>query len=222
MAELAAPSVVGRSFPIIGRFIMGQTLLKRRLLVAAASLMAIALSSTSANAAIIVSPTLSVGDAYYVGLINDGIPSNPADEVSYINNLITLATGAGNTTIGSETYNRISSTNTQTFATAVTTNSAKDESENPSTILTGVFQYIIGKYDASQAGSLVWFNADGFSGTVTVPSTLNGKGVSHISVYNRGSPGGGVEEIPEPLSIVVWSVLGAAALGGVYIRRSRR
>ncbi len=36
-------------------------------------------------------------DTLRLGQVNDGIPSNPADEVDYINNLLTLALGTGPT-----------------------------------------------------------------------------------------------------------------------------
>ena len=41
--------------------------------------------------------SLTIGDAFYVGSINDGIPSNPADQQGYVAYLITLAKGAGDT-----------------------------------------------------------------------------------------------------------------------------
>ena len=37
---------------------------------------------------------LTVGDAFYIGHINDGIPSSEASEATYINSLLDLAAGA--------------------------------------------------------------------------------------------------------------------------------
>jgi hypothetical protein len=125
---------------------------------------------------------LTIGDAKYLGSINDGIPSNPSDEAGYINNLVTLAAGAGNTVIGTETYNRVGSTLAGPFPAATSTDSVKDESGGTTIDATG-FTYVIGKYDAHLAGSLVWMIGPG-DGEVTLPDKYNGKGLSHISLYN--------------------------------------
>jgi hypothetical protein len=164
-------------------------------------------AATQANALL-----LGIGDSNYVGKIVDGIPSNPADEVVYINNLITLAAGAGVTAIGTETYDRISSTNAGPFPTATTTSSFKDETgTNTANVLGRV--YVIGKYDAAQAGSLLWYLPEGFT-DVTLPATLNGHGISHISAYNvvGGGTGG---EVPEPATIMLVGIglLGAGIAG---------
>lgn len=176
---------------------------------------------------------LSFGDANYVGLINDGVPSNPADEARYINNLITLGAGQGDTVIAnpppppgtSETYNRVSSTLSPLggFPTATDVGADKSNSGNSTVILTTGFKYILGKYDATSAGSLVWYSATGFSGSVTLPSSYNGHGISHISVYNpTNGGGGGIEEVPEPVSLAVWALLSVVAIGAVIVRQSSR
>lgn len=146
---------------------------------------------------------LTVGDSQYLGQIVDGIPSNPAAEAGYINNLRTLAAGAGPTDIGTETYDRINSTVAGPFPEATSTGSVKDESGGDTIDATG-FQYVLGKYDAAQAGSLVWF-LGGDDGEVTLPSTLNGFEISHISLYN---PEGVV--IPEPGTLLL---LGSGIVG---------
>jgi hypothetical protein len=139
---------------------------------------------------------LTQGDAFYLGSINDGIPSNPTDEASYINFLKTLAAGAGDTDNPAagddEIYNRVGSTVAGPFPTAVTTGSLKDETGTLTVNSTG-FTYVLAKYDAGDAGSLVWF-INGSVSEVTLPATLNGKGLSHISLYDPGTtnvPDGG-------------------------------
>lgn len=168
--------------------------------------------STGAQAVVI-----SVTDAEYLGLINDGIPSNPANEAIYINNLTTLAAGAGNTVIGTETYNRLGSTLAGPFPAVTDTDAFKNEDGIATVTLTGTFQYVLGKYDASQAGSLVWFFADGITGEITLPGSLNGLGISHISAYNMTDCC--TRTVPEPGTL---SLLGGVLLGVGILRRRRK
>ncbi len=156
---------------------------------------------------------LSIGDANYLGLINDGIPANPALEVDYINDLITLAAGAGDTDIGTETYNRLNSTLAGPFSPAVLAGAKKDEISPFYPFDATGYEYIIGKYDASQAGSLVWYFAGGFSGNLSqLPATLNNQGLSHISAYNSNSIG---NPVPEPATMILFAagLIGLAGFG---------
>jgi hypothetical protein len=152
--------------------------------------LALALTASSAFAT-----TLAIGDANYVGSINDGIPSNPDDEASYINYLTTLAAGAGNTQLPAgtgEIYNRQGSTLAGPFPEALASPTFKDETGNQTTSVSGTYQYVVAKYDAAAAGSLVWYFSGGITGSVTVPLTYNDREVSHISFYNAASvPEGG-------------------------------
>jgi len=169
--------------------------------------------ATHASASLEEGPiNLTQGGDFYLGYINDGIPSSPAHEASYINNLITLADEQGNTVIGSETYNRLGSTVAGPFPDANTTMALKDESDGVTSItLANIYTYIVGKYDAGQAGSLVWYFPMGVTGQVIPQSTLNGLGLSHISAYNFAP-------IPEPASLLVW---GGLALVSTYVARRR-
>jgi hypothetical protein len=172
----------------------------RYLLSAAAGLGLLAASAVS------YAIPLNIGDANYLGRIVDGIPSNAANEIVYINNLITLGAGAAATPCGTETCDRLNSTLVGPFPDAELAGAARDDTGGTTVDATD-FQYILGKYDAAQAGSLVWFFASGAPGDVTLPSTLNGLGLSHISLYN---PGGGGQEVPEPGTLLM---LGAGLLG---------
>jgi len=146
--------------------------------------------------------SMTISNSYYVGSINDGIP--PSGEAGYINALITLAPNTGDTVIGSEIYNRFGST--LVGLPMVTGVTVKDETGGL-TINTMGWTYVLGKYDASQAGSLVWY-LGGTVDEVTLPATYNGKALSHISLYNLVPDGGsGV------------ALLGIALVGIDYLRR---
>ncbi len=171
----------------------------------AVSLALVGLLVTASNAS-----ALAIGDANYLGTVNDGIPSSPANEVGYINTLTTLAAGAGDILIGTETYNRVTSALAGPFPTAVLAGGGKLDTGNPVLALPGTFQYILGKYDAEAAGSLVWYFAEGTS-SVTLPATFNSRGLSHISWFNAAPsvPDGGVTAM----------LLGMALSGLAMLRR---
>lgn len=154
--------------------------------------------------------SLSYGDSYYLGYIWDGIPSSLDWEAVYINNLTTLSTGAGPTTIDSETYDRTESSLTGPFPFPDALTATKpDDSGGTSFSAIGQF-YILGKYDGPNAGSLVWFKSDGFTGDITLvekwgPTILDEDGqditklygISHISALNQ-SDEPPETPIPEP------------------------
>jgi hypothetical protein len=180
---------------------------------------AFALMGSLASAAV-----LTQGDANYVGLINDNIPSNPASEVDNINGLIQLAAGAAvqdcpDPATAGENCDRLGSTLAGPFAAAIDPGDDSQKVGNVLTInLTESFQYILGKYDAGSAGALVWYFAGGISGEITLPGTLNGLGLSHISWYNLTEGGGDDDEIPEPGSL---ALLGLGLLAAAGARRKR-
>ncbi len=133
---------------------------------------------------------LTFGDQYYIGHINDGIPSSPADEVSYINNLITLGTEQPVTPIGTEAYDRLDSALVASFPTAVITDNYRDESGNNLGIDVTGYKYLLAKYDAFHAGSYVW-DVSGLTGEIAIPAAdppCGQYGLSHYSLYNYKPP----------------------------------
>ena len=173
----------------------------------------------SASAITLEGPSLSNPNPdYYVGYINDGIPSDESREAGYINDLTSLAAGTGNKDIGTETYNRVGGIDGP-FATATSAGSYKYDLEDGDTNTQpgfGGFQYILAKYNAKSAGSLVWYFEGGLpDDTVTVPLKFNGKGVSHITGFNKvsGPPPPPPPSVPDGGSTLILFSLALVGLG---------
>ena len=186
----------------------------KKFLVLTACLVALVFSAAPVQAAPV---SLSIGDAYYLGLINDGIPSGEADEPAYINYLRTLAAGAGNTqlpAVTGEIYNRLNSTVAGPFPAAVYAGRVGVTGGSPTINVSG-YAYVLGKYGSN--GSLVWF-VNGALGDVVLPSSYvpvgaQGGGLSHITWFTPVTvPDGGATLM----------LLGGALVGLGALRRKFR
>lgn len=149
---------------------------------------------------------LTTASLSYVGSITPDVPSNPASEASYINALIDLAPGASGT-FDSQALVR-SSNDLGLLPDADAAGSWKDETGNTDFNLVGFTGYVLGKYDQDKAGAWVWYLID-FTGDLNLPSTFNGKELSHASFYGTTSttvPDGGITAILLGLGLVSLSV----------------
>jgi hypothetical protein len=156
---------------------------------------------------------LIVGDGNYIGSIVDGIPSNETLEADYVNSLLFLGAGVGDTPCeyaASEVCNTQGGIDTTGFADA-TGGDKTDTNVNTGIDVTG-YTYILGKYDAGQAGSFVWYVGN-LSGLENIPATINGFGLSHYTLF-----GGPRLDTPEPATL---GLLGLGLLGAGFARRRR-
>jgi hypothetical protein len=183
-------------------------MMKRLVMVSVACVLALGLSAGRAEATV-----LTIGDAYYIGSINDGVPSSVSLEAGYINYLITLLPGATDTTIPpstGETYNREESTLSGPLPTAVVAGAFKSPDSPTSTAIdVNGFTYILAKYNATKAGSLVWL-IYGAGTTVDLPTSYNDQALGHYTLFNATPvPDGGTTLI----------LLGGALVGLGALRR---
>ncbi len=150
-----------------------------------------------------------------IGNFTPNTPSNPAQEVSYINTLINPAgydAGADLTkTVAAINYELASLTikNSLPLPSAIVTGAFKDDTNPlPAAAYTDVvntgFTYVLGKYGNI---SYVWSVAA--DETFSLPASLTGGGISHISMYRSDSDTPGV---PDSGSTIALLGLAVAAL----------
>jgi hypothetical protein len=194
-------------------------MMRRLMMFSVACVLALGLTAGRAEAIPLTIGTADLDADYYVGQIIDGIPSSFADEARYINNLITLGAGQGNTSIPNpddsvETYNRVGSDLEGLFPTALIEGAVKNETGEYTGINVTGFTYILGKYDAGNpgAGAYVWY-VGGLTGVtfVALPATSpGGYELGHYTLFNaRSVPDGGTTLI----------LLGGALVGLGILRR---
>ena len=184
----------------------------RKTLLAISSALALTLLSASTASALAIN--LVPGDAYYVGVIINGIPPNDANEPKYVNSLIAVAPGAVDPQcdlVTSEVCDRTGSPAALVGLPAVDlSGQSKTDTPNENTgnVLVNGWEYISGKY--GNEGIRVWYIGNlAPTDTVTLPSkfssTVRGGGLSHYTLYNAPTttvPDGGTTAALLGLSIV--------------------
>jgi hypothetical protein len=131
--------------------------------------------------------SLTTSSSQFLGSITpDG--GSEVEEAAQITHLVGMAINTSET-FGADSYVRDDgSCGTCPAATAV--GSVKDESGGNTGDFGSGFTYLKGKYDAAQAGALVWYVA-GLTGTFDIPSEFGtcgatGCGLSHWVLFNPG------------------------------------
>jgi hypothetical protein len=128
---------------------------------------------------------LTIGDGHELGFVNFGIPSGDADRLIYVNHLIGMALGTSDKADG-QTYFR----SNNAFSPLPQAVLAGHVSGTTTTINlgSGLYTYLFAKYDGPNYGSEVWYVGD-LSGTITIPATAGGYGLSGWTLFGPGVPG---------------------------------
>lgn len=186
----------------------------KKTLVALTCGLALALSAGSAQA-------LTIGDAdpRYLGEIDPATPSNPDNEVAYINQLISMAPNATHTGLNDNFFDRSDNqcggpgggSTIDACPPAVLAGADTDNTPSGSVDVTG-WTWLYVKYGGD---AHVWYVGD-LSGIQAVPlNNLGGQGQSHYALYN---PGG----VTVPDGGATLGLLGLGMLGLGYLRRRRQ
>jgi hypothetical protein len=152
--------------------------------------------------------TLSFGDSFYLGHIDDGIPSSLSDTAVYIDYLNNLAIGAGPVLSGGQDYDRIDSslaTPSGGFPDVVAGDLTKYQSDNGyptnepgSTMFSAGSFYVLGKYDGPGDGSYVWYVTLNSADTIDLPNySPDEHGISHTVTS------GSTTNVPEPATLLL-------------------
>lgn len=157
--------------------------------------------------------TLSFNSPEVVGTINPGAPADPADVVTYINNMISLSLG-GSDAFSGQTVTR----SLNTFGSLPTASATGAVSGTGTTVNlgnAGTFTYLFAKYDGQNDESLVW-DVTGETGIVSIPA--NGPLGHGLSGWIEFESGGTPPPVPEPSSLLLLAT-GALSFVGPIRRR---
>lgn len=148
---------------------------------------------------------------YVLGDVNPPEPASAADDVEYINGLITLSLG-GSATVGGDTVYR----SENSFGSLPIATTLGDKSgDKTSIMLTTGFEYLAAKYDGPNGGLEIWdIAAIGAGSTIDIPDDAFGKhddkyGLSGWWLFNGQS----TREVPDGGSTVLLLGFGLLGLG---------
>ena len=147
---------------------------------------------------------LLIGDDHELGFVNYGIPSGDADRTTYVNHLIGMSLGTTDTGDG-QTYMR----SNNSFGTLSTAVFALNGTGTSIDLGTGLYGYLLAKYDGPNYGSEVWYVGD-LSGAITIPAQGDKYDLSGWTLFGPG----GSSRVPEggnTLALLGLVLLGVAA-----------
>lgn len=128
---------------------------------------------------------LTIGDNQELGFVQFGIPSGDADRTTYVNHLINMVIGTTDSADG-QTYTRSSN-----FFGVLPAAVWAGNGTSTSIDLGSGYLYLFAKYDGPNYGSEVWYVGN-LSGTITIPATAGGYGLSGWTLFNGSRvPDGG-------------------------------
>jgi hypothetical protein len=156
---------------------------------------------------------LTFGDANDLGQVLFGIPAGDDNRTAYVNHLIDMVPGTSDSGLG-QTFHRSLANPGPGFPNYPDAVFALNGTGTTIDLGTGLYSYLLAKYDGPNAGSEVWYVGD-LSGIITIPAVgLAGQryGLSGWTLFGPGTPPG----VPDGGTTVM--LLGAA-LGALGIAR---
>ena len=152
---------------------------------------------------------LTVGDASYLGNIDNGIPASVANELGWVNELKDLALGATNVPSTDPAGEFLSRSLNDFGPLPDATQHFKDDAAPLDIVTLLGSMYTVGKYGGGQTGiGHVWYVGNLAEGTVIdLESSFGGNALSHQSLL--GVPDGGITLI----------LLGLGIAGLAIVRR---
>ena len=129
---------------------------------------------------------LTIGDGQELGFVDFGIPSGDSDRLTYVNHLVHMGLGTQDDADGQH-YTR-SNNDFGSLADAVLAGHVNGTSTSINLGAVGTYTYLFAKYDGPNYGSEVWYVGD-LSGTITIPATAGGYGLSGWTLFGTGGQG---------------------------------
>ena len=151
--------------------------------------------------------TLDTSSTEYLGKVEPGVPSNEADELAYVNALLSLALG-DTTVVGDPPQDNLVTRDGNACSGGIceaATDPAKTETDDATGIDVSGFTYLLAKYGG---GLSLVFDVTGLT-EVDIPA----QGLSHYTLFTPGD----TPQVPEPATLLL---LGGAMVGlGVWRRK---
>jgi VPDSG-CTERM motif len=163
---------------------------------------------------------LTIGDTQELGFVNFGIPADDSDRTTYVNHLVGMAINGHDFGDGQEYFRSGNDFGPLPAAIFNQNNGGGNPSSFTSLNLgTGVYSYLLAKYDGPGFGSEVWYVGN-LSGTITIPEFGSPDGQDQISGWTLFT--GGAVNVPDGGSTIAFLGLALAAVELLRRAVSRR
>jgi hypothetical protein len=135
---------------------------------------------------------LTIGDSQELGFVDPGLPASDADRTLFVNALIGLALN-GSTHVIIGPHDNLATRSNNDFGPLPTAVFALNGGTTTIDLGTGLYSYLLAKYDGPNYGSEVWYVGN-LSGIITIPATGGGYGLSGWTLFGPGVgvPDGGI------------------------------
>ncbi len=135
---------------------------------------------------------LTIGDSQELGFVDPGLPASDADRTLFVNTLIGLALN-GSTHVIIGPHDNLATRSNNDFGPLPSAVFALNGGTTTIDLGTGLYSYLLAKYDGPNYGSEVWYVGN-LSGIITIPATGGGYGLSGWTLFGPGAgvPDGGI------------------------------